>query len=354
MPDLSLTAETLSRWLRGAGTLPRGTVTDLHIELEFETTISKLVFLTVAYSAEAGADLPRRLVVKSPLIQPTPPTLSDGTSEVQFYRQLASSIGTPPLVRCLAAIEDGNTGTIVLEDLRDTHDHPPWPLPPSRAHCELAVDALARVHAQWWQAPTLGHEIGKLHTPESLTTMVQDIASHLPAFSDALGDALTVEARNVLERVFSSSLKPWMRLTDQRALTVTHGDAHTWNFLFPRSDQGAAFLIDWQLWHLDVGARDLAFLMALHWYPSRRRELERPLVRHYYERLAQGRSGRSGRSGPGDYAFDDLWLDYRRCAVRNLTIPILFWSRGMKPEGWWHRLECALASYRDLGCDELL
>jgi hypothetical protein len=49
-----------------------------------------------------------------------------------------------------------------------------------------------------------------------------------------------------------------------------------------------------------------------------------------------------------------LWLDYRRCVVRNLTIPILFWSRGMKPEGWWHRLECALAAYRDLACDELL
>jgi len=343
MRDLSLTAKTLSRWLRRAGTLPRGTVTDVRIELEIETNISKLVFLTVAYSAEAQADLPRRLVVKSPLI---PPTFSDGSSEVQFYRQLASIIGTPPVVRCLAAIEDCDTGTIVLEDLRATHDHPPWPLPPSRTHCELALDALVRVHAQWWEEPTLGHAVGKLHTPESLTRMVQDIAAHLPAFIDALGDALTVEARNVFERVFSSSLKPWMRLTDQRALTVTHGDAHTWNFLFPRSGEGAAFLIDWQLWHVDVGARDLAFLMALHWYPSRRRELERPLVQYYYEGLlGQGRE---------DYAFDELWLDYRRSAVRNLTIPILFWSRGMKPEGWWHRLECALSAYRDLACDELL
>ena len=157
---------------------------------------------------------------------------------------------------------------------------------------------------------------------------------------------MTIESRKVFERVFSSSLKPWLRLTDQRALTIIHGDAHTWNYLFPRSDEGVAFLIDWQLWHVDVGARDLAFLMALHWYSSRRRELERPLVRHYYEGLlAQGRN---------DYTFDELWLDYRLSAVRNLTIPILFWSRGMKPEGWWHRLECALAAYHDLGCDELL
>lgn len=340
MGDSSLTAKRLSRWLRVSGTLPHGRVTNVSVELELETTISKLVFLTALYSAEAPADLPRNLVVKSPL-------KSGEVSEAQFYKQLASSLGTPPLVRCLATVEDeGDGSTIVLEDLRATHDHPPWPLPPSRTHCEGAMDALACLHAQWWEAPTLGQAIGQLHTPESLTSMVQGIAAHLPKFIDTIGDALTAEARNLYERVFSSSLKPWMRLTDQRALTIIHGDAYTWNFLFPRSGEGAAFLIDWQLWHIDVGARDLAFMMALHWYPSRRRELERPLIRYYYESLL--------RQGVNDYAFDELWLDYRRCAVRNLTFPIIFWSRGMTPEGWWHRLECALEAYRDLECDELL
>ena len=53
--------------------------------------------------------------------------------------------------------------------------------------------------------------------------------------------------------------------------------------------------------------------------------------------------------GLDTYSFDELWLDYRRCVVRNLTIPNLFWSRGMKPEGWWHRLECALAARVDCG-----
>jgi len=338
--QLTFTAETLSHWLHHAGTLPSGAVTDLHIELEIETTTSNLVFVTAAYSAEAPADLPRRLAIKSPFITPA---LSDLQNEVQFYRQLAPDIGMPPSVRCLATVEDG---TIVLEDLRSTHDNPPGPLPASRSECERALEALARVHGQYWEAPSLGQTVGKPHTTESLTSMVQGIAAHLPAFMDALGDALSVEGRNVYERVFSSSLKPWLRLTDQRALTVIHGDAHTGNFLFPRSGDGAAFLIDWQLWHIDVGARDLAFFIALNWYPSRRRELEVPLLRHYHERLMA--------DGVKNYSFDDLWLDYRRGAVRNLTIPILFWKRGMKPEGWWHRLECVLAAYHDLKCEELL
>lgn len=343
MQNLSLTAKTLTQWLRDAGTLGGGAVTEVRLELEHETTISKLDFLTVTYSPDAPADLPRHIMVKAPLVTPT---LTDRTSEVRFYRQLASDVGTPPLVRCLAAINEGDTGILVLEDLRSTHDHPPWPLPPSVAHCELALDALVRVHAQWWESPKLGHSVGTLHTTESLTRMVHDIASHLPSFIDTLGDALTTESRKVYERVFSSSLKPWLRLTDPSALTITHGDAHTWNFLFPRGGEGVAFLIDWQLWHVDVGARDLAFLIALHWYPDRRREFERPLL-HYYH---QGLLGH----GRTDYSFDDLWLDYRRSAVRNLTYPVIAWSRGMKPEGWWHRLECALAAYRDLECDELL
>ncbi|MDQ2922552.1 MAG: ecdysteroid 22-kinase family protein [Acidobacteriota bacterium] len=344
MRDSPITAMTLSRWLRRSGTLPRGAVADLYVELEIETTISKLVFMTATYSTDTPTDLPRHLVVKSPLIRPK----GSDNSEVQFYRQLAPVLGTPPLVRCLAAIEDGDgdAGTVVLEDLRATHDHPPWPIPPSRKQCELALDALVRVHAQWWESPTLGSSVGQLHTPESLTSMVQGIAAHLPAFFDAFGDALTAEARHIYERVFGSSLQPWMRLTEPRALTVIHGDAHTWNFLFPRSGEGAAFLIDWQLWHVDLGSRDLAFFIALHWYPSRRREFERPLLRYYHDGLLN--------RGVENYSFDELWLDYRWCVVRNLTIPILFWSSGMKPEGWWHRLECALAGYRDLACDELV
>ena len=59
-------------------------------------------------------------------------------------------------------------------------------------------------------------------------------------------------------------------------------------------------------------------------------------------------------AGIGNYSFDELLLDYRRCLVRNLTFPILFWSRGLPREAWRNRLDCALAAYRDLDCAELL
>jgi aminoglycoside phosphotransferase (APT) family kinase protein len=175
--------------------------------------------------------------------------------------------------------------------------------------------------------------------------MVRDVAAHLPGFLDAVGGGHPA-ARETLERVFASRLRPWLRLVDPRALTLTHGDAHARNFLFPRSGQGPTFLIDWQLWHADVGARELAALIVFNWEPGRRAEVEQRLLQHYHARLHE--------LGVADYSFAELMADYRRGVVRNLTLPILFWSRRMGSSHWCHSIDRALAAYRDLDYDELL
>lgn len=342
----ALTVSGLTDVLRRGGSLARGEVLDLHVDRKLQTWVSHLAFIRVEYSADAPRDLPRSLVLKWPL---TVSSEAGGfnKAEREFYARLGPSLPTPPRVRCLAVAEgQAGAAVLVLEDLRSSYDHPPWPIPPSSAQSEAALDALAQVHAEWWEHSSLGDTIGTTHTTESLGQMVRGISAHLPAFLADVGDALPREGRATLERVFGSALRPWLRLVDRHALTVVHGDAHTWNFLFPRSGTGPAYLVDWQLWHLDVGARDVAFLIALHWPPSRRHDLELDLLRHYHVQLM--------RLGVECYPFDELLLDYRRCVVRNLTIPILFWKRGMAPEGWWHRLDHALAAYRELECDELL
>ncbi|HSA57041.1 MAG TPA: phosphotransferase [Gemmatimonadaceae bacterium] len=346
MEHPALTASGLTDLLRRGGSLTRGEVLDVQVERELQTWVSHLAFVRVQYSAHASRDLPCSLLLKWPATgsgQRGP----DDDAERDFYARVGRSLPSPPMVRCLAAVEGAEgRSTLVLEDLRSSHDHRPWPIPPSRPRCEAALDALARVHAEWWEHPSLGKTIGAPHTAESLREMVQGIGAELPAFLADVGDALPRRGRETLERVFSSPLRPWLRLADPHALTLAHGDAHSWNFLFPRGGAGPAYLIDWQTWHVDVGARDVAYLIALHWPPSRRRELEQPLLRHYHEQLLRG--------GVEGYPFEALLLEYRRCAVRNLTFPIIFWKRGMAPEGWWNRLDHALAAYRDLECEELL
>jgi hypothetical protein len=339
------TALELSSALSAAGTLRHGSIAHVAITKQIQTDISHLWFLEVEYAADCSPKLPTRLVVKWPIENSAAP--DRGGPENVFYRELAPLLPSPPVLRCLAsAWPDSHEQWMVLEDLRASHSNPPWPERPSHKEVHEAVAALAQLHARWWEAPTLGTTVGTLHTEASLRTMVYGISAHLPGFVDDLGKDLPLADRLVLETVFNSSLRPWLRLVERRTLTVVHGDAHTWNFLFPRSGEGATYLFDWQLWHLDVGPRDLAFMIALHWDRETRKQLELPLLHFYHERLNNG--------GISNYSFDDLLLDYRRCVVRNLTFPLIQWARGLRREAWCHRLDCALAAYRDLNAAELL
>ena len=339
------TLRKLNSALRAAGSLPEGTILAVKITEKIQTTVSNLWFLEVDYAADSTSNLPNRLILKWPVKDSAAP--ERGGPELVFYRELAPALPSPPMVRCLAtAAPNSEPQWLILEDLRGTHTNPPWPQRPSDKHVYNAVTVLARLHARWWEATTLGSTVGSLHTKASLRTMVDGISFHLPGFIKDLGEDLPLADRSVLETVFNSSLQPWLRIVDRRALTVVHGDAHTWNFLFPRSEPGGTYLIDWQLWHLDVGMRDLAFMIALHWDPMVRQQLELPLLHFYYEELIS--------ADINNYSFDELLLDYRRCVGRNLTIPIILWSRGLPREAWRHRLDCALAAYRDLNCAELL
>jgi thiamine kinase-like enzyme len=147
----------------------------------------------------------------------------------------------------------------------------------------------------------------------------------------------------MIGRVIGTFPRPWARLKSARGLTLTHGDAHTWNFLIPRAPEaGRVYLIDWQLWHPHVGARDLAFMMTIFWYPERRARTELPLLRRYHEKLSEG--------GVRGYS----WDDYRWSAVRNIFIPLGQRARGMAARYWWSNFERAVLAFEDLRCAELI
>ena len=334
----------LTSVLHAAGTLERGDVTSVEITEQTQTTVSSLQFLKASFSAGSTPSLPERLLLKWPLERSADPERVG--AESTFYREVAPTLPAPPIVRCLATAPPASDQQwLLLEDLRSTHTCPPWPERPTDQAVEGAVAVLAQLHLRWWDASGTGITLGTPHTEASLRGMVNDIKSRLPAFLEDLGEDLSRADALVIETVFNSSLEPWLRLVEPRDLTIIHGDAHTWNFLFPRSGEGTPYLIDWQTWHPDVGARDLAYLMALHWDANTRHRLELPLLQLYHQRLIRG--------GITTYSFDDLLLDYRRCVVRNLTFPIIFWSRGFPRKTWRYRLDCALAAYRDLDAAEL-
>jgi hypothetical protein len=109
---------------------------------------------------------------------------------------------------------------------------------------------------------------------------------------------------------------------------------------------GDVRLIDWEDWSIDTATDDLAYMMAMLWYPDRRRRIERPLLDRYHAALlAQGVGGYDRQALDDDYRLSVLWLIMRPVAQDANDIP---------PRVWWPNLERIFLAVEDLGCRELL
>jgi thiamine kinase-like enzyme len=211
----------------------------------------------------------------------------------------------------------------------------------------VGIRAYARFHAAWWDDPRLGVEVGAFMDEAAIDRWLANYQQRFAAFADRLEDRLPWERRQIYERVLASSSKLLTRYRARRHLTIIHGDAHVWNLMYPRDTTVDSLrLIDWDAWRLDLGAEDLAYMMALHWYPERRRRVEVPLLRQYHEALTS--------NGVTGYSFEALWEDYRLSVVWRLAVPV--WQSSMKlgPWVWWSHLERILLAFDDLRCEELL
>ena len=209
-----------------------------------------------------------------------------------------------------------------------------------------AIRALARLHAAWWNDNRLGRGIGTGWNDDRISELCNDTEQVVRSFLAFLGDALSPRRRTIYEQLLA--LQPELRHRQMaRPLTVTHGDAHWGNFLFPRDARiDTAALVDWELWEVAPAANDLAYHIALWSWPERRHRLELPLLRTYHSELA--------RWGVNDYAWETCVQDYR-LFVAKLPLGVAWmWHRHLAPLVWWDNLERALLAFEDLDCAQLL
>ncbi|HWT02264.1 MAG TPA: phosphotransferase [Pyrinomonadaceae bacterium] len=343
-----LTPEWLTETLRLNGHLARGRVSRLGLA-HFETLFSSIYRLEVTYSPDAAPALPRRLLLKAHSAGDEA-SAKMGRDEVLVYRVLREAMTDPPIVRCFSAAADSRGSHLLLEDLSETHSQPELPVPPSTRHCELCVEALAELHAFWWEHPRLGAKIGELFDETSLKGLAAVNRQALSGFFDYLGDRLSAGRRRAYEKAIEFVPIFWQRrLTAVERNTLIHGDAHVWNMLHPKdAGRGRVYLIDLATSNrIRPATNDLAYMMALQWYPERRARLEERLLRHYHAALLA--------RGVENYSWEDCRLDYRYSIVMHLFTPVLQWSLGRIPATvWWNNLERISEAYKDLNCGELL
>jgi hypothetical protein len=345
-----ITPGWLTEALRRQGCLDQGKV--VAVEKAPTTTQTSVVsHLEITYSDDAPESAPPRLFFKMSKPDFRSNMYVSHGKEVTFYNTLVLNMEDPPVVRCYDAVysEETDQAHLLLEDLSGTHLQSNF-LPPLMTQCEQAIDSLAKIHAFCWENPQLGKEIG---TFLNVQLFIRAFEMSFPGFVDFLGDRLFASERQVYEKVLASLAVLWERylqhrFAEGRALTLVHTDLHFGNFLFPKDSDGKLCIIDWESWSVYIGAHDVAYAIALSWYPRRRRVLEKDLVRRYHDGLLS--------HGVENYSWDDCWQDYRLSVIVNLFSPVLRYAMfdESKEGWWWSDLERSLLAFEDLNCAELL
>jgi ecdysteroid kinase len=295
--------------------------------------------------------MPRQSVIlKTGLPERADPSWNAGRQEVAFYTEVATVMATRLVPRCFEAAWDAETNAwhLLLEDLTDSHViATTWPLPPTKGQCERIVHARARFHAEWWDDPRLGASVGKWDGPDAMGNHLKTFAERFARFADRLGDRLARERLALYERFIDAAPRLLSRYYSHLNVTIVQGDAHVWNgFLLRDGATDDVRFFDWDSWRVDVGADDLAYMMAMHWYPDLRSRLERPLLDRYHSALVtQGVQGYDRRALDDDYHLSVLW---------QIATPVWQAANDIPPVIWWNNLERIMLAVDDLGCRELL
>jgi hypothetical protein len=340
-------AEHLTDVLRRSGMLGKSCVNKVAVESSRPTLLSRIVRLSLTY--DEAVDAPRTLILKTGLPIRVEGLFDPGRKEVDFYTQVAAAMPARLFPRCFDADWDSNTKIwhLLLEDLTDSHMvATKWRLPPTMEQCKRMLHTLARFHAEWWDNPRLGISIGTWLDADAIDRILQRFETQFRTFVDRLGDRLPHERRDLYERFLDAGPRLFARYHAHRHLSLIHGDAHVWNYFMPRDGADDIRLFDWDAWRIGVASNDLAYMMATHWYPDRRRRMERALLDHYHTALTA--------HGVCEYDRGALDDDYRLSALWQIMTPV--WQAGidLPPAIWWSHLERIMLAIDDLGCRDLL
>ncbi len=347
---LGCTADELTTILRREGVLGDAQVRDVAVFSSNVTVLSHIFHLRLTYDGDVTT-APATLIVKAGHPERRDVGWHAAQREMSFYSEIAAARPGYCVPRCfdVFAKEETKSWHIVLEDLSETHRIATrWPLPPAVGECHHIVAGHARRQANCWDMPTLATlEAGwNWRDAAAAAQYIERLAAQVAVFKDRLGDLLSPARGDLYARLIEAAPRLGERYRSRRNLTIVQGDSHVWNCFLPRDGGEDVRFFDWDSWRIDVGASDLAYMIAMHWYPDRRRDYERPLLDQYHAVLLA--------AGVDGYPRSELDFDYRFAVLWAITWPVWQEAYGIPPVIWWNNLERIMLAVDDLGCRDLL
>ena len=166
-------------------------------------------------------------------------------------------------------------------------------------HGRKIVEALGRLHAQFWDDPRFDDELAWVKPPMRGKLGAQLIGKALEQFRDDVPPVFTELCELSMEH-HERICEIW----DEGERTLIHGDTHSGNQFIDGDEVG---LYDWAVISRAPGIRDVAIYLGNSCPTDVRREGQEEWLRAYLQALQQ-----AGVDAP---SFEVLWDRYRRCVL---------------------------------------
>jgi hypothetical protein len=242
--------------------------------------------------ALTGDGVPASVVAKFPTLDEgaranvTTP-LGFYSNEVSFYNEGAARtpIGT---ARAYTAQFDEASGdfVLVLEDVADRRCEDQT-VGCEISSAEVAVDALSKMHAHWWNSDFAELPWVKSYvTPPYPQVIAGTFAHAWPVALDVLGERLPSEIKAFGDRF--PELVPWfLSEASEPPLTLCHGDYRLDNLFFATNDaHPPVTVLDWQICFRGNPGYDLGYFISQSLASDTRRKAESELIDRYVADLS--------------------------------------------------------------------
>lgn len=346
-----ITAEWLTDKFRDGGYLPYFRVTDVRLTDTRESSTAMLYTLRIAYSdVSVARKMPESLILK---------VYNEGypnaDKEVTFYSRIIPAMrekyGDEDLfvVNGYDAYYDvgEDRSHILIEAMPKAFKKHFEPTPPTKRHMTQLGDALAKIHAYWWEDKRLGDTIGIQLTEEKLDKQLTAQKEAYQQFVESGSIVIQTRQKQILDKVVGNlPSKRRQRILDGDWKTLIHSDLKPDNFLYSHN---SSKILDWKDWKIGFGTDDVAYMMAFHW-DAKKRKFEEPRVLKQYW-------GELNRLGVKKYSYyDEMMLDYRVSIATKISQLMGTWDQADWKSGKWNNWEiikAGMQAFDDFKVEEL-
>jgi hypothetical protein len=346
-----VTTDWLTSVLTKSGALDSGTVTAYEVDTD-ERLLSTSVRMRLTYSADAKGHKPKKLFLK--MVNTDQDDEFFGASEVNYYIRDYVGVKDVPILKAYDAAYSEQLGRyhILMDDLADTHIEAAAK-PPTLEHGLALAQGLAAMHAHWWgkaRLAEIGEALPSAEVIRRFVSIAEPGAGHIIA---ACADQLKPQWIDGIYELYEKHPPLMIKRTEnENGFTLIHGDTNLLNILVPKEGERPIYIIDRQPfdWSLTtwLGVYDLAYTMVLKWDAEIRRQLEKPVLQHYHDRLL--------KLGVQDYSWEQLFDDYRLSTVIGVYVATE-WCRGQfypdTMKFWMPMLQRSMTAIDDLNCTDL-